>query len=323
MKIIGEQRKREIISHFHEGKVLVVGDVIVDEFLWGKVSRISREAPIPVVEVLKESFAPGGAANTANNICSLGGSVFLSGVIGDDLYGKILCKKLEEKGIDTQGLMIVDGYSTTIKTRVIAQQQQLARIDREKKQEVTGSARESISAYCREHLNNVRVIAIGDHGNGVITPQLSRAIIEMGKRTIVDPGRRDFSLYKGASIITPNRQETEAFVGMEVKERNEVEDAGRQILSEIVEEAVLITLGEDGMCLFEKTGKIIHIPTVAREVYDVCGAGDTVVATLSLALSCGATLEEAASLANLAAGIVVAKFGTATVSKEELLNAKI
>jgi D-beta-D-heptose 7-phosphate kinase/D-beta-D-heptose 1-phosphate adenosyltransferase len=320
MKIVSEQRKKEIISRFHEGKIIVVGDVIVDEFLWGNVSRISREAPIPVIEILRESFIPGGAANTANNICSLGGSVFLGGVIGDDLYGKILCEKLEEKGIGTQGLMVLDEYSTTIKTRVIAQQQQLARIDREEKQEVTGSVRESISAYCREHLDDVKVIVIGDQGNGVITQKLFRAIIEMGKKVIVDPGRKDFSLYRGASIITPNRQEAEAFVGMSIKERNEIEDAGRKILSEVVEEAVLITLGEDGMCLLEKTGGIVHIPTIAREVYDVCGAGDTVVATLALALSCGATLQEAASLANLAAGIVVAKFGTATVSKEELLR---
>lgn len=320
MKIISEQRRREIISRFHEGKILVVGDVIVDEFLWGKVSRISREAPIPVVEVLRESFMPGGAANTANNICALGGNVSLSGVIGDDFYGKILCEKLEEKGIDTQGLMILDEYSTTVKTRIIAQQQQLARIDREKKREVTGSVRESISAYCREHLNDVRTIVIGDHGNGVITQELFKAIVDMGKRIIVDPGRKDFSLYKGASIITPNRQETEAFVGMKIEGRNEIEDAGRRILSEIVEEAALITLGEDGMCLLEKTEVIVHIPTIAREVYDVCGAGDTVVAALALALSCGATLQEAASLANLAAGIVVAKFGTATVLREELLK---
>ncbi|MBT9138374.1 MAG: Bifunctional protein HldE [Syntrophomonadaceae bacterium] len=318
MKTLNEQRKREIISRFHEGKVLVVGDVMIDEFLWGKVSRISREAPIPVVEVVKESFMLGGAANTANNIGTLGGNVLLSGVIGDDLHGRILCKKLKEKGLDTQGLMILDEYSTTTKTRVIAQQQQLARIDKEKKLEITGSVRESISAYCQKHRSDIEVIVVGDHGNGVITPQLFRTIIEMGKRIIVDPGRRDFSLYNGASIITPNRQETEAFVGMKVRERNEVEDAGRQILSEIVEEAVLITLGEDGMCLLEKTGEIVHIPTIAQEVYDVCGAGDTVVATLALALSCGATLQEAASLANLAAGIVVAKFGTATVSREEL-----
>lgn len=320
MEIISEERKREIISRFHKGKVLVVGDIILDEFLWGKVSRISREAPIPVVEIERESFMPGGAANTANNICALGGNVLLSGVIGDDIYGKILCEKLEEKGIDTRALMVLDKYSTTTKTRIIAQQQQLARIDKEKKQEVTGSVRESISTYCLRHLNDVEIIVIGDHGNGVITSQLSRTIIDMGKKIIVDPGRRDFSLYKGASIVTPNRQETEDFVGMKVKERSEVEDAGRQILSEIVEEAVLITLGEDGMCLLEKTGMITHIPTIAREVYDVCGAGDTVVATLALALSCGATLQEAASLANLAAGIVVAKFGTATVFREELLK---
>jgi D-beta-D-heptose 7-phosphate kinase/D-beta-D-heptose 1-phosphate adenosyltransferase len=322
VKILNEHRKREIISRFHEGKVLVVGDVMVDEFLWGEVSRISREAPIPIVEVTKESFMPGGAANIANNIRTLGGDALLSGVIGDDLYGKILCKKLKEKGIDTQGLMILDEYSTTTKTRIIAQQQQLARIDKEKKREVTGSVRESISAYCLKHLNDIEVIIVGDHGNGVITQELSRTIIETGKRIIVDPGRRDFSLYKGASIITPNRQETEIFIGMKVKEKKEIEDAGRQILSKIVKEAVLVTLGEDGMCLLEKNGGIVHIPTIAREVYDVCGAGDTVVATLALTLSCGATLQEAASLANLAAGIVVGKMGTATVSIEELNEAK-
>lgn len=320
MKTIGEQKKREIISCFHKGKVLVVGDVILDEFLWGKVSRISREAPIPVVEVTGESFVPGGAANTANNICALGGNVFLAGVIGDDIYGKTLCKKLEEKGIDSQGLVTLDGYSTTVKTRVIAQQQQLARIDREKKQEVTGSAREKISAYCLQHLNEVEVIIVGDHGNGVITPQLFRTIINTGKKVIVDPGRKDFSVYRSANIITPNRQEAEAFVGIKIEEKSEVEEAGRRILTEVVEEAVLITLGEDGMCLLEKSGTITHISTIAQEVYDVCGAGDTVVATLALALSCGAALQEAASLANLAAGIVVAKFGTATVSREELLK---
>ncbi len=313
-------RLKEIISKFSQGRVLVIGDLILDEYVEGNVSRISPEAPIPVVEVIKESSLPGGAANVANNIHTLGGRGFLSGVVGQDGSGDTLKEELLRRGIEAEGLVVDSRRPTTIKTRIIAHHQQLVRVDRERKEAIDDSILKQMLAYCRSLVDDIQTVAVEDYGKGVITEELLSAIKEMaGRRTIiVDPRVGSFSQYKGAGLITPNRHEAEVALGREIKDEGSLREAGKELLHRLNCQAVLITLGEEGMCLFQKGDSVTHIPTIAREVYDVSGAGDTVVATASLALSVGANLEEAAQLSNLAAGIVVGKVGTAAVSGEEL-----
>ncbi|MCK4437151.1 D-glycero-beta-D-manno-heptose-7-phosphate kinase [bacterium] len=314
------QRLKEIISKFSQGRVLVVGDLILDEYVWGSVSRISPEAPIPVVEVVKQSSLPGGAANVANNIHSLGGIVFLSGVVGQDGNGNLLKEGLLKRGMENKGLVVDRGRPTTMKTRIIAHHQQVVRVDRESKETISDSILKQLLAYCRPLLDDIQTVVIEDYGKGVITAQLMLAIKEMAgsRMLIVDPRVGSFSQYKGTHLLTPNRHEAEVALGKEIRDEGSLREAGKELLHQLSCQAVLITLGEDGMCLFQKEDSMTHIPTIAREVYDVSGAGDTVVATASLALSVGATLKEAAQLSNLAAGIVVGKVGTATLSRSEL-----
>ena len=313
-------RLKEIISKFSQGRVLLVGDLILDEYVWGSVSRISPEAPIPVVEVVKESSLPGGAANVANNIHALGGRVFLGGVVGQDGSGNVLKEELLRRGIETEGLVVDRGRPTTVKTRVIAHHQQVVRVDRERKEAMGNSILKQLLAYCRPLVDDIQTVVIEDYGKGVITAELLRVIKEMAgnRMLIVDPKVGSFSQYKGAGLITPNRHEAEVALGREIKDEESLREAGKELLQGLGCQAVLITLGEEGMCLFQKGDSVTHIPTIAREVYDVSGAGDTVVATISLALAVGANLEEAAQLSNLAAGIVVGKMGTAAVSGDEL-----
>lgn len=315
-----KERLKEIISKFSEGRVLVVGDLILDEYVCGNVSRISPEAPIPVVEVVKESTLPGGAANVANNVHTLGGKVFLGGVVGQDGIGNVLKEELLRRGIDTKGLVVDRRRPTTIKTRIIAHQQQVVRVDREKKEAISDSILKQLLAYCRLLLDDIQTVVIEDYGKGVVTAELLRAIKEMAgsRMIIVDPKVGSFSQYKGAGLITPNRHEAEVALGREIRDEGSLREAGKELLQGLSCQAILITLGEEGMCLFQKGDSMIHIPTIAREVYDVSGAGDTVIATISLALAAGANLKEAAQLSNLAAGIVVGKVGTAAASQEEL-----
>ena len=321
MKNIDKRKLNEIISRFPQGKVLVVGDLILDEFVWGKVSRISPEAPIPIVEVIKESFMLGGAANVSNNIHSLEGKTFLCGVIGAGRMGNVLREELFAKGIDTEGLIVDKNRPTTLKTRIIAHHQQVVRVDREKKGTLENTTSDKVLTYCRELADEAGIIVVEDYGKGVITRELLQVLSGLkGKTIIVDPRLGAFSPYEGVDIITPNRHEAEVALGKKIDDEESLREGGETLLAELNCQAVLITLGEEGMCLFQRKGKVSHIPTVAREVYDVSGAGDTVIATLSLALSVGASLEEAAYLSNMAAGIVVGKAGTAMVSREELVR---
>lgn len=315
-----KQRLKEIISKFSQGNVLVIGDIILDKYVYGSVSRISPEAPIPVVEVVKESSSPGGAANVANNIHTLGGKVFLSGVVGQDGSGNDLKEDLLGRGIETEGLVVDKRRPTTIKTRIIAHHQQVVRVDWEGKGEIEDSIVKQLLAYYRPLLDDIQTVVIEDYGKGVVTERLLSAIKEMAgnRKVIIDPKVGSFSPYKGVGLITPNRHEAEVALGREIKNEESLKEAGKELLHRISCQAVLITLGEEGMCLFQGGDSVTHIPTIAREVYDVSGAGDTVVATASLALSVGANFEEAAQLSNLAAGIVVGKMGTATASAEEL-----
>jgi D-beta-D-heptose 7-phosphate kinase/D-beta-D-heptose 1-phosphate adenosyltransferase len=317
-------RIKKIISNFKNARVLVVGDLILDEFLWGDVSRISPEAPVPVVWVKKESFMPGGASNVANNLSSLGGKVFSVGVIGRDRHGAILKSELEQKGINTSGVFVDESRPTTLKTRVVAQHQQVVRIDKEKTDRLSDSIVSKIAGYVESAVKNIDAVVIEDYGKGVITPKLLSRILPAAKRAkkiiLVDPKEEHFKYYRGITVITPNNHEASRAVGFEIKDAASLKKAGKVLLDKLKCKIALITLGENGMAVFQKAKPMKQIPTVAQEVFDVSGAGDTVIATYTLALASGADPVTAAYISNCAAGIVVGKVGIAVVTPDELLD---
>jgi len=312
----------KIISGFKKSKVLVIGDLILDEFIWGDVKRISPEAPVPVVGVNSQSYLPGGAANVANNIIALGAEVQLAGIIGNDNVGRLLIEELTKRSIDTEGVIKDEKRPTTLKTRIIAHHQQVVRIDKESREHIYGQALNRVVDFVKAKINDVDAILIEDYGKGVINPvflKKIKAIAQRHKKIItVDPKEDHFSYYNNLTVITPNRYEARIATHMKNDTEIELNKCGLRLLNKLKCQAVLITLGEEGMHLFEKKNKITHIPTTAQEVFDVSGAGDTVIATLTLALSSGAKMKEAALLANYAAGIVVGKVGTAVCCFDEL-----
>ncbi|MDP2943219.1 MAG: D-glycero-beta-D-manno-heptose-7-phosphate kinase [Candidatus Omnitrophota bacterium] len=312
----------KIISKFKDVKILIVGDLILDEFIWGDTSRISPEAPVPVVLVERESLMPGGAANVASNICALGAKAYLVGAVGRDEHGRRLEKILKEKGVDLEGVISDAQRPTTLKTRVVARHQQVIRIDREKISPLSESINKEIMDYVREKIKEVDGVIIEDYGKGVITPRLLKEIVPLAKRhnkiITVDPTEEHNSYYKGVTAITPNRKEAEAMVGIKAKDDESLNRLGRALLRRLKLKAAVITLGEHGMRVFERGGKITHIPTVAQEVFDVSGAGDTVIAAFTVSLGAGAKMIEAAHISNFAGGIVVGKVGVATTSQAEL-----
>ena len=297
---------------------------MVDEYIWGSVSRISPEAPVPVVEVKSESVRLGGAANVAANIRTLGGRAILVGVIGNDPPAERLVDQLEAIGIKGDGVVVDRNRPTTIKTRVVAGSQQVVRFDRESALEMSKEAVERVLELAVERLREADALLIADYAKGVISKLVARQIIPLARRRkktiVVDPKVHHFHLYKGATVVTPNHHEAAAFARFRLREGEDPDEVGRELLQKLEVHAVLVTRGEQGMSLFED-GEVTHIPAVAKEVYDVTGAGDTVVATLGLALASGASLKEAAVIANHAAGVVVGKMGTATVSQSELMDA--
>lgn len=314
---------RKIVSRFKDARVLVIGDLILDQFLWGDVSRISPEAPVPVVWVKKESYMPGGASNVANNLRSLGADVRLVGVTGDDASGAILKGELDRKGIRTDGVFTDGSRPTILKTRVVAQHQQVVRIDKEKVERLGDDLIGRMSAYVESVIDDIDAVIIEDYGKGVITPALLAKIVPLAKRrkkTIsVDPKEEHFNYYRGISVITPNNQEASRAVGFQITDDATLKKAGEKLLSKLRCAIVLITLGENGMAVFQKDRPMKHIPTVAQEVFDVSGAGDTAIASYTLSLVSGADPVEAAYIANCASGIVVGKVGIAVVTPEELL----
>ncbi|MEA3560220.1 MAG: D-glycero-beta-D-manno-heptose-7-phosphate kinase [Candidatus Omnitrophota bacterium] len=318
------KRLEKIISGFNQTRILVIGDLMLDEFIWGEVSRISPEAPVPVVKVNSKSFMPGGALNVVNNISVLGGEVFPCGVIGRDECGEKLVRNLKKKEIILKGVFSVDHRPTTLKTRIIARHQQVVRVDTEDEAPIDGGLFDRILTFIRDRISSVDIILIEDYGKGVITSRLLLEILSIARRhkkiITVDPKEEHFSYYEGVTVITPNHHEAQTVTGIKLKDDGALERMGKEFLGRLKVQAVLITLGEEGMCLFESSGNTIHIPTVAREVFDVSGAGDTVIAAFSLALASGATMQEAAVISNYAAGIVVEKVGIATVTRQELLG---
>ncbi|MFH1854401.1 MAG: D-glycero-beta-D-manno-heptose-7-phosphate kinase [Candidatus Omnitrophota bacterium] len=317
------EKLRKIVSRFSGKKVLIIGDLILDEFLWGDVSRISPEAPVPVVWVRSESFMPGGAANVANNIQSLEGKTYIAGVVGMDERGKILKNLLQEKGVDIGGVVVDSDRPTILKTRVIAHHQQVVRIDKEKMDNLSQEFIDQIIAYAKTLISDIDAIIIEDYGKGVVTPGLLRGILKLARRhkkiVMVDPKEEHFNYYKGVTSITPNHHEAAKAVGIKISDDKSLLKIGMALLKKLKSESVLVTLGENGMRLFERSGKITHIPTVAQDVFDVSGAGDTVISTFTLALASGASMIDAARISNFAAGVVVGKVGIATVTQKELL----
>ena len=314
-----------IVRRFKEISALVVGDIILDEYFWGKVDRISPEAPVPVVTVKKETQLLGGAANVVNNIRSLGGQVFLSGLVGGDERGRKILSLLEEKGVQTAGVLIDPRRPTTVKTRIVAHSQQVVRFDRGNQAWLSQGFTDSLVSYVRDTIPRADAVVIADYGKGVVTEELVQAVTQIskqqGKVVLLDPKISRFHLYRDVTVVTPNSQEASLASGIEIVDEKSLKEAGEKLLDRFNCEVVLITRGENGMALFERGKEAIFVPTTAREVFDVTGAGDTVIGVMALVVAAGASFGEAAVIANYAAGIVVGKVGTATVTPEELKEA--
>ncbi|MBN1661979.1 MAG: D-glycero-beta-D-manno-heptose-7-phosphate kinase [Deltaproteobacteria bacterium] len=329
-KIISSKRGAEIIERFPKSKVLVVGDIMFDHFIWGRVSRISPEAPVPVVDVRAENFMLGGCANALHNIYSMGGQVYLAGVVGEDDMGAMLLRRFQNMKISTKGVVTESHRPTTIKTRVIAHNQQIVRFDRESCRPISESSIAKIIDYIKTLRNDLGAIVISDYEKGVVTKTLLDEIHHLfsGRGVIicVDPKKKDFSLYHGVDVIKPNHREAEWMLGVNDLNGNEagkgfeIKRAVKKLLEQLDLKALLITRGEKGMTLFEAGAKLVqtNFATEAKEVFDVSGAGDTAIGVFALAAASGSTFKEAAYLANHAAGIVVGKVGISTVSRKEL-----
>jgi D-beta-D-heptose 7-phosphate kinase/D-beta-D-heptose 1-phosphate adenosyltransferase len=306
-------------------RVLVLGDLMLDEFLWGKVARISPEAPVPVVEVQAQSDHLGGAGNVACNLRSLGGEAVVAAVVGRDAAAETLRRSLRAAGVESALCEADSGRPTTVKTRIVAHHQQVVRADRESAEDVPASLQREILGKVRASLPGCRALVVSDYQKGVVTPRLMAEVLALARRrrvpVLVDPKVPHFALYRGVAVVTPNQLEAEQATGARIRAEGDVRAAGERILAMLRCGAVLVTRGEHGMALFERGRRPLHLPAAAREVFDVTGAGDTVIATLALALCAGARLPEAAALANHAAGVVVGKLGTATASAEEVLAA--
>jgi len=322
MKGIDINRLRHVISGFKDAKVLVVGDLILDRFIWGTVKRISPEAPVPVVKISSESTMMGGASNVANNIRALGATALITGIVGDDIAGSEFLQLLKQHGMNSDGIILNKKRPTIVKTRIIAQHQQVVRTDKEFVDNIKSAEAKKILTYIKSNVREISAIVISDYGKGIVTRYLVKQIINLNKEfnypIIVDPIPEHFAYYKNATMITPNNHEAGESLRTEIKDEQSLARIGKNLLKLSQANSILITCGEEGMSLFERDGKIINISTVAKEVFDVTGAGDTVVGALALCLGNKASMCEAAHIANHAAGIVVGKIGTATVSIDEL-----
>jgi D-beta-D-heptose 7-phosphate kinase/D-beta-D-heptose 1-phosphate adenosyltransferase len=326
MRQLTTQRANEIVAAMSGRTVVVFGDVMLDEFVWGDVTRISPEAPVPVVDIKRESVHLGGAANVLANLRSLGANASVVGVVGADRAGERVRTELREAGaIEPDENLIVDvGRPTTVKTRIIAHSQLVVRADRERRTQLDGPVEERVVSALRKLLRAADALVVSDYDKGAVTPNVLAEILPAaevaGVPVLVDPKIRNFNLYRPATLVTPNHHEALRLTNSEDDTDKGVARAARAIRERLMCRSVLITRGERGMMLLEGEGEPVFVSTAAREVYDVTGAGDTVIATLAASLAAGATLVEAAMLANHAAGIVVGKVGTATASAEELIS---
>ncbi|MFN0088452.1 MAG: D-glycero-beta-D-manno-heptose-7-phosphate kinase [Blastocatellia bacterium] len=320
---MNQQRARQLIDQFPGRRIIVLGDLMLDEFIWGQVRRISPEAPVPVVEVRRETWSLGGAGNVVSNLLDLGANAAPVGIVGEDEAARIMRDRFAERGADIAHLIPDPGRPTTRKTRIVAHSQQMVRADREDSSPIQPPIEDRILDAFDRALPPADAVVISDYDKGLLTPRVLRHAISaarnQGKLVCLDPKIRNFLHYAGVDVITPNQMEAERASGIEIDGDLTLHAAASRIRELLACENVLITRGEHGMSLLDQHGQLSSIPTVAREIYDVTGAGDTVIATLALALASGARLHEAAILANHAAGIVVGKIGTATVSSTELM----
>jgi len=319
MKIPGRAKLSRLISGFKGKKILVIGDLMVDDYIWGDVGRISPEAPIPVIEVKREESKPGGAANVMLNLIELGAKVSAAGVVGNDANAYKLLKYMKSRGIATQAVIEDRKRPTTVKTRVIAHQQQVVRIDKEKKIPLSASVIDRLVAAAVKAAKRADAVIFSDYNKGVLMWQTVEAVTAAaaGKIITVDPKPANIKIFRNITLITPNKKEAAEAAGIKILEEADIKRAASALKAMINAEAVLITRGEEGMTLYD--GESIRtIPTLAREVYDVTGAGDTVISAATLALAAGGSFIEAAALANIAAGISVREVGVVTVSPVQL-----
>jgi rfaE bifunctional protein kinase chain/domain len=321
------RRLAELVRRFAGVRVLVIGDLMLDQFVWGRVERISPEAPVPVVRVTREDGRPGGAGNVVSNIAALGGRPAITGIVGRDAAGARLIRELAALGADTDGVVVAAQGETTQKTRIIAHQQQVVRLDREVGATADGGAARRVRDHVLRRRARADVLVVSDYGKGVVGPELLGALADGHRKSpftwLIDPKRTNFAHYRRASLVKPNREEAGTAAGVEIRDAATLRQAGERLLAQWEAGAVLISRGEEGMALFKagaggRRAAIREFPTAAREVFDVTGAGDTVLAACALSLGAGGTLEEATVLANHAAGVVVGKVGTATVTGDEL-----
>jgi rfaE bifunctional protein kinase chain/domain len=325
MNQLTQQRADELLRRASERFVVVYGDVMLDEFVWGDVTRISPEGPVPVVDVRRESVHLGGAANVLANLVSLGTRASVVGVIGSDRAGERLCAELKLMGASAETLIVDESRPTTTKTRIIAHSQLVVRADREQRAPVDAETESRIVGVLKEAITAADAFLVSDYDKGAVTPRVLAEVLPFayGRKipVLIDPKIRNFDSYRPATLVTPNHHEALRLTNTEDHTDEGLKHAAQLIRGRLACESVLITRGERGMMLLESYQEPVYVETAAREVYDVTGAGDTVLATLAAALSAGASMLEAAVLANHAAGIVVGKVGTATASAEEIVNA--
>ncbi len=320
---ITKSRLKSIISRFRKKNILVVGDLILDHHIFGKVERISPEAPVPVVWAKRQNFICGGAANVGLNLKSLGAGVSLCGVRGKDEFGRKLLSLAVKHGINPNLVVTDKQRPTTLKTRIMAHHQQVVRVDWEAVDFLSVKTNNLLMDKISRNIDKFDAVILEDYGKGVVSPGLAQEVADICRRNktivTVDPKEEHFESYRDVTALTPNLKEAESLAKMKIKNRREIIALGKAIISMLHPKALLITLGEDGMALFFD-GNYRRIPTAALEVFDVTGAGDTVISAFTLSLACGASFPEAAVIANFAAGIVVGKLGAASASQRELVN---
>ncbi|MDD2580482.1 MAG: bifunctional D-glycero-beta-D-manno-heptose-7-phosphate kinase/D-glycero-beta-D-manno-heptose 1-phosphate adenylyltransferase HldE [Desulfuromonadaceae bacterium] len=314
-----------LFAHSAAISCLVVGDLMLDEYLWGRAERISPEAPVQVVDVVREELRLGGAGNVVHNLAALGVQVSVCSVVGDDQNGRELLGQFCQHHIDTRAIFLDPDRRTSRKTRVVAAHQQIVRIDRESREALQPSVEQQLCLWINDHACEYRVIVLSDYNKGVLTPAVIAAVVSAaaaaGIPVLVDPKGTDFTRYGGATLLTPNRKEAEAASGVAITDAASLAEAAAVIMGAAGLQHLLITRSEEGMSLFSQGNEAVHIPTVAREVFDVSGAGDTVLAALAVGVASGFSMAESARLANVAAGIAVGKLGTSIVTPQEIIDA--
>jgi D-beta-D-heptose 7-phosphate kinase/D-beta-D-heptose 1-phosphate adenosyltransferase len=316
-------RLRRAVNDFVQAQVLVLGDVMLDQFIWGRVRRISPEAPVPVVEVESETYMLGGAANVLHNLIALGGRATLAGLVGRDEAGQRVLELLDDLEVPAEGIVVCPDRPTTVKTRVVAHSQQVVRVDREWRRAAEEEETQRLAAFLERQVPQVQAVVVSDYAKGVVTAPLMARLMELARQhdciVAVDPKVVNMELFAGATVVTPNHLEAAAATGVDPEDPDHVRLAGRRLLERLRPRCVLVTQGQEGMTVFTPEEET-HIPTVAKRVFDVTGAGDTVVSTLTLGLVAGLEPAEAAALANLAAGLVVGEVGTSAVTAGRLLQ---